>query len=127
MKYILFFDIRSPSTVTNGSFFVNFATASWTLTPESDYVLQYAVATLKKYPQMVIEVDGHTDNRGTEKHNLILSQHRAESVMQYLQDHGVTNTMTAKGFGKTRPIADNGTPDGRLQNRRVALHIVAGP
>jgi OOP family OmpA-OmpF porin len=105
---------------------VNFATDSWTLVPESTYVLDYGVATLKKHPELVIEVHGHTDSRGTEKHNLLLSQRRAESVMAYLKEHGVTNTMTAKGYGKERPIADNATADGRLQNRRVALHIVSG-
>jgi OOP family OmpA-OmpF porin len=106
---------------------VNFATDSAVLVPESETVLNYGVATLKKYPQMVIEVRGHTDNRGTAKHNLILSQHRAESVMQYLHEHGVTNPMTAKGFGKDNPIADNSTEEGRLQNRRVSLRIVGGP
>jgi OOP family OmpA-OmpF porin len=49
---------------------------------------------------------------------------RAESVMRYLKQHGVTNSMTAKGYGKDRPIADNKTADGRLQNRRVSLKIV---
>ena len=46
--------------------------------------------------------------------------------MAYLKEHGVTNTMTAKGYGKEHPVADNATADGRLQNRRVALHIVSG-
>lgn len=105
---------------------VNFATDSAELVPESHYVLDYGVATLKKYPQLVIEVHGHTDNTGSVKHNLLLSQRRAESVMKYLQDHGVTNTMTAKGYGKEHPIADNSTADGRLENRRVSLHIVSG-
>jgi OOP family OmpA-OmpF porin len=106
---------------------VVFATNSANLTPESDNVLHYAIDTLKKYPQMVIEVRGHTDNRGSDKLNLDLSQRRAESVMDYLKAHGVTNTMTAKGYGKANPIADNKTADGRLENRRVALHIVGGP
>ncbi len=105
---------------------VNFATDSADLVSESDIVLSYAVATLKKNPNLVIEVDGHTDSRGTDKHNMILSQHRAESVMKYLLDHGVTNSLTAKGFGKTQPIADNSTKDGQLENRRVALKIVGG-
>jgi OOP family OmpA-OmpF porin len=104
---------------------VNFATDSWALVPESAYVLDYGVATLKKHPNLVIEVHGHTDSRGTAQHNLVLSQRRAESVMAYLKEHGVTNTMTAKGYGKEHPIADNATADGRLQNRRVALHIVS--
>jgi len=106
---------------------VNFATDSADLVPESDFVLNYAVDTLKKYPQMVIEVRGHTDSRGSKQHNLILSQHRAESVMNYLKNHGVTNTLTAKGFGDSLPIADNKTEEGRLENRRVSLKIVGGP
>jgi OOP family OmpA-OmpF porin len=105
---------------------VNFATDSAVLVPESDYVLGYAVATLKKYPSIVVEVQGHTDSRGSAQHNLILSQHRAESVMAYLKDHGVSNDMTARGYGKTRPIADNTTREGRLQNRRVTLKILSG-
>jgi len=102
---------------------VNFATDSAELIPASESVLDYAVATLKKHPELVIEVHGHTDSRGTAKHNLVLSQHRAESVMSYLQEHGVTNTLTAKGYGEDRPIADNATAEGRLQNRRVSLHV----
>jgi OOP family OmpA-OmpF porin len=105
---------------------VNFATDSAVLVPESDFVLTYAVNTLKKYPNIVIEVRGHTDNKGSKKHNLVLSQHRAESVLTYLKDHGVTNSMTAKGYGEDKPIADNKTADGRLENRRVTLRIVSG-
>jgi len=57
---------------------------------------------------------------------LALSQRRAESVQRYLKEHGVTNTMTAKGYGQNNPIADNKTTDGRLENRRVTLRIVSG-
>jgi OOP family OmpA-OmpF porin len=103
---------------------VNFATDSADLVPESTFVLDYAVASLKRNPTLVIEVHGHTDDRGSAAHNLVLSQHRAESVMAYLKSHGVTNTMNAKGYGKAHPIADNRTADGRLENRRVSLHIV---
>ncbi|MDB6083013.1 MAG: hypothetical protein JWN43_894 [Gammaproteobacteria bacterium] len=105
---------------------VNFATGSADLIPTSEFVLSYAVASLKKNPSLVIEVDGHTDSVGSAKKNLALSHARAESVMNYLQTHGVTNPMTAKGYGKDRPIADNKTADGRLQNRRVTLKIVSG-
>ena len=103
---------------------VNFATGSAELIPTSDFVLSYAVSSLKKNPSLMIEVDGHTDSVGSAQKNLALSQARAESVMRYLKQHGVTNTMTAKGYGKDRPIADNRTSDGRLQNRRVSLKIV---
>ncbi|HWJ35430.1 MAG TPA: OmpA family protein [Steroidobacteraceae bacterium] len=105
---------------------VNFATDSADLVSESDVVLSYAVDTLKKYPNLVIEVRGHTDNRGSKKHNLALSQRRADSVLRYLKDHGVTNSMTAKGYGEDKPIADNKTADGRMENRRVTLRIISG-
>ncbi|MFO1468804.1 MAG: OmpA family protein [Steroidobacteraceae bacterium] len=105
---------------------VNFETDSAVLLPSSSAVLDEAVATLKRYPELVVEVDGHTDNRGTTKHNQVLSQKRAESVASYLKEHGVTNTLSAKGFGKSQPIADNKTEEGRLQNRRVTLKIAGG-
>jgi OOP family OmpA-OmpF porin len=76
---------------------------------------------------MVIEVRGHTDSTGSKPHNQALSQRRAESVMSYLKEHGVTNTMTAKGYGQDMPIASNATREGRQQNRRVSLRIVGGP
>jgi OOP family OmpA-OmpF porin len=71
-------------------------------------------------------VRGYTDSVGSAAYNLKLSQARAESVMHYLQDHGLTNQMTARGYGKEDPIADNSTKDGRLENRRVTLHIAGG-
>jgi OOP family OmpA-OmpF porin len=106
---------------------VHFATDSSELLPDSEATLNYAIATLNKYPQMVIEVRGHTDSTGTRAHNQVLSQRRAESVMRYLKNHGVTNTMTAKGYGQDMPIASNATREGRQQNRRVSLRVVGGP
>jgi OmpA-OmpF porin, OOP family len=106
---------------------VHFATNSAVILPESSEILDYGVATLKRYPEMVIEVRGHTDSTGSKQYNLGLSQRRAESVMAYLKEHGVTNTMTAKGYGEADPIASNSTAEGRAQNRRVSLHIVGGP
>ena len=106
---------------------VHFETDKWELLPDSEETLNYGIATLKRYPQMVIEVRGHTDSTGSKAHNMVLSQRRAESVMRYLKDHGVTNTMTAKGYGPDLPVASNATPEGRQQNRRVGLRIVGGP
>ena len=106
---------------------VHFATDSAVLEGDNSQVLDYAVATLKKYPQMVIEVRGHTDNTGSKKHNQLLSERRAETVMTYLKEHGVSNHLTAEGFGEQDPIADNSTPEGRQKNRRVGLRIVGGP
>jgi OmpA-OmpF porin, OOP family len=105
---------------------VTFATNSAQLNSESDTVLDTTAASLKPYPNIVIEVRGYTDSTGSAAYNLKLSQARAESVMRYLQEHGVTNQLTAKGYGKDDPIADNATKDGRLENRRVTLHVVGG-
>jgi OOP family OmpA-OmpF porin len=105
---------------------VTFATNSAELIPESYGVLDTTAASLKQYPNLVIEVRGYTDSRGSATYNLKLSQRRAESVMQYLQQHGLQNQMSAKGFGKDDPLADNSTKDGQLANRRVTLHIESG-
>jgi outer membrane protein OmpA-like peptidoglycan-associated protein len=105
---------------------VTFATNSAQLNPESDIVLDTTAASLKPYPNTVIEVRGYTDSTGSAAYNLKLSQARAESVLRYLQEHGVSNQLTAKGYGKEDPIADNATKDGRLANRRVTLHVAGG-
>ena len=102
---------------------VNFANNSATLLPESSAILDEAAATLKRNPDLKIEVQGHTDSRAGAVYNLHLSQHRAQSVLNYLKAHGVTNELSARGYGKTQPIADNGTEEGRLKNRRVVLSI----
>jgi OOP family OmpA-OmpF porin len=103
---------------------VKFATNSAELLPESVPVLENAIATLKRYPQVNIEVAGHTDSRGSDAYNLDLSSRRAESVLKYLRDGGVTNTLTSRGYGETDPIASNDTDEGRQQNRRVVLRAL---
>ncbi len=103
---------------------VTFATNSAELNPESNTVLDTTIASLKQYPNLAIEVRGYADSRGSAEYNLKLTQRRAESVMEYLKSHGLTNQLSAKGFGKADPIADNSTKDGQLANRRVMLHIV---
>jgi OmpA-OmpF porin, OOP family len=105
---------------------VTFATNSAQLNSESNTVLDTTAASLKPYPNLVLEVRGYADDRGSQEYNLKLTQRRAESVMQYLQSHGVSNQMTAKGYGKEDPIADNSTKDGRLENRRVTLRVTGG-
>jgi OmpA-OmpF porin, OOP family len=103
---------------------VKFATDSAEILPESLPVLEGASATLKRYPEVSIEVAGYTDSRGSDSHNQKLSERRAQAVLQYLKDSGVTNTLTATGFGERDPIASNDTEDGRRQNRRVVLHAL---
>ena len=69
-------------------------------------------------------IEGHTDNRGSDKLNEKLSDDRAHSVMKYLVEHGIdAGRLSAQGFGPKRPIADNNTNDGRQRNRRVEFHI----
>jgi outer membrane protein OmpA-like peptidoglycan-associated protein len=72
----------------------------------------------------LIDVEGHTDSDGTDDYNQQLSMQRATSVGAYLQSHGVNSQrVVALGAGETRPIANNGTPDGKQQNRRVELKL----
>lgn len=80
---------------------------------------------LKKYPKRNIMVEGHTDSRGSESMNLTLSQNRADSVRSALVSRGVDGTrITAKGYGKSMPIADNSVESGRSQNRRVEIIVL---
>jgi len=92
---------------------------------ESVAILDEAVATLKRYPGLNVEVAGHTDSVGRDSHNMELSQRRAKTVMDYFVSHGVaTERLTAKGYGETQPVADNAKADGRAQNRRVELRAL---
>jgi len=80
---------------------------------------------LKKYPEISVTVEGHTDSRGTDKYNQVLSQKRADNVRKYLIDKfGVEGArVKAKGYGESRPIADNATDAGKQINRRVEAEI----
>jgi outer membrane protein OmpA-like peptidoglycan-associated protein len=101
---------------------VNFDNDKDTLRPEAAAILDDAVATLKRYPGLKVEIAGHTDSASNDAHNLDLSQRRANAVMKYFVDKGVAaDRMSAKGYGEAQPIADNATKDGRFKNRRVEL------
>jgi outer membrane protein OmpA-like peptidoglycan-associated protein len=78
---------------------------------------------LKSIPALALTLEGHTDSQGDEDFNLKLSTARANSVKKYLESKGVKNTITTKGFGEEKPIADNNTPQGREKNRRVEFII----
>jgi OOP family OmpA-OmpF porin len=103
---------------------VVFETGKADLKPESLPVLDGAIATLKRYPDIKIEVAGHTDSRGSDALNLDLSSRRAQTVLAYLKDGGVTNSLTSRGYGERQPVANNNTDDGRQQNRRVVLRVL---
>lgn len=107
---------------------VHFATNSSMLTPESSAVLDPVAASLRAHPRLRIEVQGHTDGVASQAYNLKLSQARADSVRDYLVAHGVDAAeLTAKGYGKLRPIATNKTAAGRALNRRVVLVVLENP
>ena len=101
---------------------VYFETDSAKLKPESAVTLDKVAASLKDFPDVKIQVAGHTDSSGSDAHNMKLSEARASSVMNYLIMHGVPPQMlSSKGYGETEPVADNNTKDGKAQNRRVGL------
>jgi outer membrane protein OmpA-like peptidoglycan-associated protein len=93
--------------------------------PGSAKNLDYLADILKEYPDRKILVEGHTDSSGSEEHNQSLSEERAFSVMGYLMSHGIDpKQMDAKGYGESKPVASNDTPEGRQQNRRVDIIIL---
>ncbi len=97
-----------------------------TIRPDSEPVLQRAAALVRARPKARIEVQGHTDNVGSEAYNLKLSGARAEAVRQWLAQHQVdAGRLAARGYGKNQPVADNGTDAGRARNRRVEIANLA--
>ncbi|WP_084196820.1 OmpA family protein [Solimonas soli] len=103
---------------------VKFEFDSDRLTPEAQHILNHVATTLQAYPNVNVEVEGHTDNIGSDSYNLGLSERRAIAVKKYLTDHGVAaKRMTPVGYGETRPIDSNETEEGRENNRRVELHV----
>jgi outer membrane protein OmpA-like peptidoglycan-associated protein len=104
---------------------VTFATDSSDLSPAFFDVLNSVAKVLKEFNKTVVEVAGHTDSTGSDSYNQALSERRANSVSQYLQSQGViSQRMITIGMGETRPVADNGTADGRQANRRVEITMV---
>lgn len=96
------------------------------LLPQSYVELNRLHAILLEYPQMKIEIQGHTDDRASAEHNLDLSQRRAKAVVNYLKSKDISpERLSWKGFGETRPIASNETEEGRSLNRRVEFMIVS--
>ncbi len=88
----------------------------------SDKQLQHVVTLLKNYPELNLEIQGHTDSKGSDDHNMKLSQQRAETVNKYLALFGIdSKRLKAKGYGETKPVASNDTEEGRAKNRRVEL------
>ena len=101
---------------------VNFRSGSVEMTFESHRYLEPILKIMKQYPQVEIEIRGHTDSVGKYASNMRLSQMRAEAVRQYLISKGIDGgRMRAVGFGPSSPIADNRTAAGRNKNRRIEV------
>jgi outer membrane protein OmpA-like peptidoglycan-associated protein len=90
--------------------------------PEGRIKLDSAVTILNRYPDMRVEIQGHTDSVGTEQYNIGLSNRRANSVKDYLMSKGIAESrLQTRGFGETSPATSNDTAAGRALNRRVIL------
>ncbi len=96
------------------------------LTADAQASLNKLVDILQKYPNTNIEVQGHTDSKGSTNYNQALSERRASTVSYYISGNGiVTSRLTINGFGETMPKYSNTTEDGQTQNRRVEFLIAA--
>jgi outer membrane protein OmpA-like peptidoglycan-associated protein len=99
------------------------------LRPEAGPALEKVATVLKAYPKASALIEGHTDGKGSDQYNQKLSERRAESVRQWLGDHGISTIMTTRGWGKMKPVARNTKPDGsddpvgRQKNRRVEITV----
>jgi outer membrane protein OmpA-like peptidoglycan-associated protein len=109
-------------TVLNNVFF---QTDSSSLKPESKSQLDEIVSFMKRNQGLIVEISGHTDNKGSDIYNMGLSEKRADSVVNYLMKSGVPKIMMiSKGYGLTKPVADNTTEEGRALNRRTEFKIL---
>ena len=105
---------------------LTFDTGKATLQNSSAEQLQNIAAILKAYPNVKVKIGGYTDNTGNKEANLKLSQDRASNVMRELVQRGIDpSRLEAEGYGEDHPVADNSTPEGRQQNRRISLRVTA--
>jgi outer membrane protein OmpA-like peptidoglycan-associated protein len=104
---------------------VNFDLGKATLQRGSQTTLDKAVEVLKKYPDVRVEISGHTDSTGSRDLNMDLSARRADTVKQYLVEHGVdASRITTRGAGPDEPLETNATKPGRAQNRRIEFRVL---
>lgn len=103
---------------------IQFEPGSATISAESDGTLDEIAEVLKSCPAVAIEIGGHTDSQGSESGNERLSQERADAVLAALRTEGLPLPgVTARGYGESEPVADNGTAEGRAQNRRIVFTL----
>ena len=103
---------------------IYFETDSALLKAESRETLQQVLNVIQSKTSLNLIIEGHTDSRGSDKYNLDLSQRRAQAVMDWLVENGIdSGRLYAKGYGESKPVADNNRPDGRALNRRVEIAV----
>lgn len=94
------------------------------LSRKSKKTLNQAVELLNQIPNRTLRINGHTDSSGSDEHNMQLSEERAKAVYDYMLQQGLQiKKVTYKGYGETKPVADNSTKEGRIANRRVEFRI----
>jgi outer membrane protein OmpA-like peptidoglycan-associated protein len=104
---------------------IEFETAKFIIKPSSYPKMDEIIQTMEKYPNAKFEIEGHTDNVGSEEDNQTLSESRAYAVRQYFVDKGVdTSRLSFKGYGELRPRDTNETAAGRANNRRVEIRLL---
>ena len=104
---------------------ITFATNSADLNADFFNVLNSVSKVLKEFDQTIVEVAGHTDNTGSDEYNEALSDRRASSVARYFESRNIpSQRLLTIGMGESRPVADNGTAEGRQANRRVEITMV---
>lgn len=102
--------------------YLNFAVGKATLETTSDAQIDQIVQMMKNNPSIKISIEGHTDNDGIEKSNQTLSEERAKAVVTSMMSKGIDKSrLVSKGWGQSKPIADNRTEDGKAKNRRVEI------
>jgi len=105
---------------------INFSSGKSTILPEGYAILDKVVEVLKANKDVKVEISGHTDAVGSASYNQRLSEARAQSVRQYLIEHGLdTSRLVARGYGESKPIAPNTTREGRAQNRRIEFTVIS--
>lgn len=120
---ILMEKIKAGNKVKLNNIF--FDTNKYDLLPQSIVELNLVIELLKANPTMEVEIQGHTDDVGSLKDNQVLSENRAKAVYNYLLENGIAKKqLTSKGYGETKPTADNSTPEGRQENRRTDFLVV---
>lgn len=103
---------------------IHFDVDKATLTPESVQVLERLATVIRERPGLNLEIAGHTDSDGTGEYNLQLSQNRAQAVVDWLNEHGISNKLSARGYGESSPVASNTTNEGKAANRRVEIRVI---